>query len=184
MMKHIPFLVISAFLIAVSAHAAPIQWTGNGHSYDVYLLDPVLTWEDARDAAEEKGGYLATITSADENEFVWDLVSDKDNFSSYWLGGYQTDGNDEPKGNWAWVSGEEWDYTNWAPGEPDDNTVGGNKQNYLHFWPNDGLWDDMENGRYMAGYVVEFEPVPEPGTFVLFGFGIAGLVGMRKRFKK
>ena len=27
-----------------------------------------------------------------------------------------------------------------------------------------------------------FAPVPEPGTFVLFGFGLAGLFAFRKRF--
>jgi hypothetical protein len=183
MMKHIPFLVISALLIAVSAHAVPTEWAENGHAYDIYSRDSFLSWEDARAMAESQGGYLATITSEAENDFVWGLLSGQNNYSSYWLGGYQTNFDSEPDGGWAWVTGETWDYTNWyAPWEP-NNGVGGT-QHYLHYWPDDGFWDDMHNGAYMSGYVVEFEPVPEPGTFVLFGFGIAGLVGMRKRFKK
>ena len=46
-----------------------------------------------------------------------------------------------------------------------------------------GLWDDMDNRSIMKGYVVEY--VPEPGTVLLLGAGLLGLLGVgRKKFKK
>ena len=38
----------------------------NGHSYYVYNLSSVTTWEEAKEYCESKGGYLATITSKEE----------------------------------------------------------------------------------------------------------------------
>ena len=171
--------------------ALPVQWSsangGNDHWYDVVLVEreTFLSWEEARDLAEAAGGHLVTITSSAENEFVSSLLSKVDqDIKRYWLGGYQTDINNEtnPLDNWSWVTGEEWTYANWFPEEP-NNGVGGT-QHYLHYWPEAGLWDDMENGRYMTGYVLEKPaPVPEPTTVLLFGAGLAGLAAVRRKRK-
>jgi hypothetical protein len=57
--------------------AEPVLWDlsvgGNGHYYEAVLVGDRITWEAARDAAQAKGGYLATITSEDENSFVESL---------------------------------------------------------------------------------------------------------------
>jgi len=99
---------------------------GETHTYEVvYLPEGGINWVQARYLAEEAGGYLATVTSDEEAEFLLSLVQDE----KYWfqwdethnyimngpfLGGYQPAGSDEPDGNWQWVSGEPFDYTNWA----------------------------------------------------------------------
>ena len=99
---------------------------GEAHSYEVvYLPEGGINWVQARYLAEEAGGYLATVTSDEEAEFLLNLVQDE----KYWfqwnethnyimngpfLGGYQPAGSNEPDGNWQWVSGEPFEYTNWA----------------------------------------------------------------------
>ena len=64
------------------ASASPVRWPGNGHFYDVVATSGTLSWEDANAAASAAGAYLATITSAGENAFVFGLV----NHATYWHG--------------------------------------------------------------------------------------------------
>ena len=95
-----------------SVYASPVKWTDNGHYYEYTLTgynpSHPLFWEDAKVAAESKGGYLATITSSAEDTFIWNNVSGGQLLHS-WLGGYQPVWSAEPDGGWRWVTGEKWD---------------------------------------------------------------------------
>jgi len=51
-----------------------------------------MTWDQAKDYAENLGAHPATITSQGESDFILALISDvnaKRNY--YWLGGQQTE---------------------------------------------------------------------------------------------
>lgn len=61
--------------------------------------------------AEEQGGYLATITSSEENNFVFELIDHAEFWYKTgpddigpWIGGYQPTGSAEPEGGWTWGS--------------------------------------------------------------------------------
>jgi hypothetical protein len=158
--------------------AAPIVWTtasgGNGHAYE--SVGQATTWEAAKIAANGMtflgmSGHLATITSQAENDFI---VA---NFSNpQFLGGYQLDGATEPAGGWAWVTGEPWSYTNWAPGEP--NNLSGIEK-YLEYFAGGPRWNDI-SGAETRTYVVEYD-TPEPPALALFTLGLIGLLQFARK---
>jgi len=181
------FFCLLAFLIVCPnvSKATPVQWTigegGNDHWYEAICVPGGISWTDARDSAPSilPGGYLASITSEEENRFVLSMIGDdkywSDGERGPWLGG--TD--EETEGIWQWLSGEPWSYSSWMPGQPDDAR---GEEDYLHFHKYLGdasTWNDLSNsgtpGLAPSGYIVE---VPEPATLLLLGLG--GLM-MRKR---
>jgi hypothetical protein len=104
---------------------------GDTHYYEaVYVSSGNLNWFQAAYLAQDAGGYLACISSEEENTFVFNLVSDEKYFWSFppgtgtrnhyeisigpFLGGYQPEVAAEPDGGWSWLCGEAWEYSNWA----------------------------------------------------------------------
>lgn len=88
------------------------------HYYAV-ISSPGLTWDQARDAAQELGAgwHLAIITSGAEQAIINSLLPDPTDFPAepaqqFWIGGEQN-GEVEPGGNWQWINDEGpfWDST-------------------------------------------------------------------------
>ena len=119
-----------------------------GHYYE-YLAGPA-GWHAARDDCVAKGGHLVTISSAEENAFVWGLAPPGDR----WIGL----SDEATEGVWQWVTGEPVGFVNWAAGQPDDFN---GTEDYAHMWPTtgDGAWNDIVVSASYP-YVLEFEPVP------------------------
>jgi len=167
--------------------AEPVKWSGNGHYYDVVEDGANMSWEEARGWASGQTytdasgqlfkGYLATITSLQEDDFIASLHFTQTN---YLLGGYQTPAtaeanSTEKKADWHWVTGEEWQYTDWRSGEPNNffrwvGVVGaGQSEEYLQYFPasTSGSWNDVytgtvtdSDGEHFFGirnFVVEYE---------------------------
>ena len=105
--------------------------TGETHWYEVvYLPEGGVNWVQARGLAEQRGGYMISLHSQEENDFAFSLVTDLKywwrfahgymddgseliNLSGPFLGGFQPDGSPEPDGGWRWASGEPMTWTNW-----------------------------------------------------------------------
>ncbi|WP_461637022.1 MBG domain-containing protein [Labilibaculum euxinus] len=131
-----------------------------GHFYE--FINSTLYWDAAKTAASAKTyyglqGYLATVTSAEENSFVKSKISSYDT----WLAGSDA----ASEGSWLWVTGPEagnqfssisvaynGSYVNWKSGEP-NNT--GDAENCLLMNSSDGSWNDGGNNTSL-GYTVEY----------------------------
>ncbi len=160
-------------LVGGVAWAIPVQWTGpgaNNHWYEAVYMPGNITWTAAKAATEARGGYLATATSVEENSFIFSLINDLKFWINYdpWkaslgplIGGYYVGppGTMNPD-NWAWTSGEPWEYKNWAAGEPNLND-----ETALHFAA-PGLnnmqptWNNLRDSTGMKGYVIEWNNFP------------------------
>lgn len=127
-------LILLGAITAVASLADPVQWTvasgGNGHWYDLIsqpsIFYPATTFEGALADATSRThlgmqGYLATVTSAAEAQFLYD------NFSI--LVGFGGDGTAflganslNAEGEMRWIGGPEagqaLTYAPWVPGHP------------------------------------------------------------------
>ena len=143
---------------------AALPLSSNNHFYQ-FITAPNISWTAAKTAAEQltffgKQGYLTTVTSAAENQFIVSKIQGQG-----WMGAADSQTED----NWKWMTGPEagtqfWQgrsngsvvgglYNNWASGEPNDY---GSGEDYAHFLL-DGKWNDYplsSNG--IQGYIVEF----------------------------
>jgi len=141
-----------------------------------------IKWTDARNQADTMNyyglkGYLATITSKNENDFIWTKID-----GIGWIGA-----NDSlSEGTWKWVAGPEkgtvfWqgnyngspvngEYSFWNTGEPNNvQKSWGDDEDYAHINSNPNTipksWNDLPNegdkhnpdGYYFPqGFIVEF----------------------------
>ena len=140
------------------------------------------TWTNSKTSAENRSyfgraGYLATMSSEAENNFIWKLMS-----SDGWFGASDEMGVvNTAKGTtafasqaaveqkWHWVTGPEkgtqfsngstavvGQYAKWAGGEP--NNAGG--EHYGQFYSgNAGQWNDLPNTS-LPGYICEYGDMP------------------------
>lgn len=149
-----------------------VFFSENNHVYQVVTPASPVTWAQAKTAAEGKSyggvsGYLATIISQSEHDFVRARISD-----SGWLGA-----NDiASEGVWRWVTGPEagtqfWQggtaatggrvitgqYANWNISEPNNS---GNDEDcaeiYFPGTTQDGKWNDLNCSQTRPNYVVEY----------------------------
>ena len=82
----------------------------NAHAY--VHIPQANTWYSAKAICGKAKGHLVTISDAAENDFVSHSVIK--NSEDCWMGAY----NSKDLKYWWWCTGEAWDFTDWAPGEP------------------------------------------------------------------
>ncbi|HKS35866.1 MAG TPA: Ig-like domain-containing protein, partial [Verrucomicrobiae bacterium] len=130
---------------------------------------PGIGWAAARLQAEQSifndvHGYLATLTTAEEDAHVESLRLEVGGGSVYWVGGYQEPGEPSITENWKWVNNEGPipginggpGYANWLANEPNDYW-GPSSENHMAIgWLNTFGWNDQGENVGAQGYVVEY----------------------------
>ena len=190
--RAITVMWVTCGLMAASAAAQTTQPSGGaasgtfqGHAYEL-VLDTTTNWTNAQSTAQGMGGYLVTITSAAEDQFVDSLLTKGSaSTGSYWIG-LTRSGNGS---TFNWVTNEPVGYTNWTPGVPDN--FGGVENRGSILWTNApaettftrrGQWNDLPDAGYApgfgqpdlkrGGYVVEFNSATSGGTTGGTGNGV------------
>lgn len=174
-----------------------------GHWYD--FVSSTVCWDVARDAAaattfQGQPGYLATITTQAENDFI--VAQFGLGFAgSAWIGASDA-GVEE---DWRWVTGPEtglqfwqgdqtgattppFSYANWGSSEPNDflnEDYGVIALGTLGATILQSEWGDANlcgQNAFLAGYIVEFPedaveiPVLAPWGLALLGTALAGMI--------
>lgn len=195
--------------LAVALHAAPIQWKaedgGNDNWYE-YVAAPSIfagvSFDGSKAAAEASThlglqGYLATITSAGEQQFILNNFAFLYGFgatSIAFIGATDT----VTEGSYVWVGGPEAgqaiSYAPWYAGHPVAGP-GLEDYDYVQIFLNAATvgappvtgWITNTNGA--LGYVIEHgdgipdstgSPIPEPSTVLLSAAGLAALLWRRR----
>ena len=108
-------------------------WKYNGHYYKVF--DESCNWSGANQRCKDYNGHLVTITSKDEQAAIQNMLfhyGGKKNY--YWTGGFSV-----RQDEWEWITREEFTYSNWADGEP-NNDLG--NEFILALYGSTGKWND------------------------------------------
>ena len=117
--------------------------TSQGHRYEFYIED--VTWDEAKSRCEDRGGYLATVTTIEEYECIKKGIADSKRVDvAFWVGATDV----------CWHEPDEDYYMGytatskfWAPGEPSYRTdVAGAqiKEEYVYL-----SYDDVKENCYL-----------------------------------
>jgi len=141
---------LSMFSVSAATNVVPSGAKQfNGHTY--YVFKSKVSWSKAKAYCESKGGHLATITSAKENNFIYNLMQ-KLKVDDVYIGGTK-----DSNGSWKWITGEKFKYTNWDYGEPSSYS----DRNRLEMYKGNewGAWTDKWDGTMYSnlGYVCEWD---------------------------
>lgn len=150
---------VTLFAASTAQAQQAVQWKvsagGNGHWYALRARDG-RTWTQADAACRDEGGYLATMTSPAERNFMVPVMAG----NTCAIGGFQvvTSPSDEPGIGWRWVTDEPMTWTNWASWEPSNtDTYGAPFENIMGCFA-DGVWVDLADHLiWTQHYLVEWD---------------------------
>jgi N-acetylneuraminic acid mutarotase len=131
-----------------------------------------FTWAQARADAHARGGELACFPTETLWKFALESVGPGglDNYTGLWIGA--TDATAE--GTWAWVNGEQFNFSLWATGRPD--FIAGNTLDFAEVDGGEGAevgkWYDRSATSTRDGYILETGYSTDPRIADIDGDGL------------
>ncbi|XP_078616532.1 echinoidin-like [Branchiostoma floridae x Branchiostoma japonicum] len=126
--------VIEHFQQVSCTSLCPLYWyPHNGNCYRFFGV--AMSWHEAEALCNMYGGHIASISSSEENTFVFHFISP---FERAWIGLNDVD----KEGTFVWSDGTDETFTNWAPNQPDNANAG---EHCGEFYNNaaPGQWNDL-----------------------------------------
>lgn len=168
--------------ISVAATVNPTGYFYNGVNGHFYRpISSGTTYTNARAAAlnttfKGQQGYLVTITSADEDQFIfnnvpqgniWFAITDEVSEGRWVIDAGPERGTLIKTSNGQFTGNIQGQYNNWAPGEP--NNWGNNEDYAVTKWAGGSQWNDLGNN-HSNPYVIEYGTWTDPDdqTFTEF----------------
>lgn len=121
-----------------------------GHKYAI-INEAQPSWSVSKQKCEALGGHLVTITTAEEQKFIEDIVLPHAALSYFSIGIYKS-GNE-----WLTITGEKLNYFNWSVGEPNNQ---GNIEDKGEIYSTK-VWNDIPDNSDIStrptGFIIEWE---------------------------
>ena len=126
----------------------------NGHSY--YIFDNGMTsWAEAQQYCMSRGGDMAVINDAEENEFLYRYMRSLG--YKYVFFGYT---DKENEGDWDWVTSDTSDFEDWGMNDEGEREPNNDHpyEDYAEFSTEmrDGYWNDCRFGQDTSAYICEW----------------------------
>ena len=99
-----------------------------------------------------QNSHLVKIETKEENDYI------KKQFGGYdsWIGAHDLDS----ESTFRWVDGSFVDFSDWSPGEPNNNGQNGQKENCAHISKgHSNLWNDASCTNYDMYFICEKENI-------------------------
>ncbi|XP_043954894.1 ladderlectin-like [Gambusia affinis] len=133
------FLLVFSMKVVMIANqevSCPFGWTLINSRCFQYVADE-MTWARAERNCLSMGANLASIPNMNEYRQIQTLIFTASHESNVaWVGG----SNAQEENIWLWSDGNRFSYTNWCPGEPNNDE---GMQRCLHINNSDAkCWDD------------------------------------------
>jgi hypothetical protein len=156
----------SLFLLTIHpAHADSEKLTNPANNHSYQRFDTAKTWSQAKESCSTQGGYLATVTSKEES----DWIKTQNLIGSHKWGVFLGGTDSENEGTWKWITGEPFTYSDWSIGQPDNWNGHGDGEDYLHFWfETQSKWNDIASDSQSEAasvpYLCEWNPEEQQAT--------------------
>jgi len=161
-------LACLAVLVTIPAANAQgdIRWQwldGAPEPHEYAFIAPAPSWFDSQKMCKSMGGYLAEVTTKEEDDAIMAYIQDHqeelnlvNTNGRIWLGG----SDDAEEGNWVWENSQlsfNQTYTNWDIQRRQPNDAQGNQNCLSYFFKNGTEWDDDTCTSNHIAYVCERE---------------------------
>ena len=157
----------------------------NGHFYQP--VTPGASYTAARAASllttfKGQTGYLVTITSADENAFIfanvpqaniWFAATDEVKDGTWVIDAGPEKGTIMKTSNGQFTGNVSGVYNNWAPGEPNGNN--GSENYAVTNWNGQSTWNDLSNN-WTNPYIIEYGTWTNPSAQTFTNFFSANVI--------